>query len=294
MTPRHHSTMSNVSLQESLSLATILLRSKKKLFHILHGEHDTVFGGRGMVFKEVREYSSEDDIRHLNWKITARTGTPMVNLYNETKQIPVVLVYLNSGGLYFGAKKSKREIAIEILTSLSFITLNQYDTLHTLFHSASQHQWLAPSRHKGAVSLTFDAACSLEPLGQHIDFDSLVAQLLQKLKRKSLIFLIGDFWEFEEKHDLGRLAFSHELYCIIIRDHAEEEITLNGSYAITDPLNSKTHTLHIDKQTVTGYRALIQEHESMLKKHFAQHHIASTKIYTDEDAIEKLAQFVRR
>lgn len=277
----------------ALSLESIILRSKKKYFHILHGEHESIFGGRGLGFREVREYSSQDDVRHLNWKITARTGTPMVNLYNETKQIPVVLVYLNSGGLHFGAGKSKRESAIEVLTSLSYAALSKHDTLRTLLYSASQPTWLAPSRHKGAVNTVFTAASRLTPLGHSIDFDQLCEQIMHKVKRKSLIFLIGDFWEFNESHDLGKLAFYHELYCILIRDRAEEQIALRGTYQITDPLTETQHTLTLDKQSASRYKTLVQAHETMLQRHFSTHRIASTKIYTDEDAVEKLAHFMR-
>jgi uncharacterized protein (DUF58 family) len=276
------------------SLASIILRTRKKLFHRLHGEHESIFGGSGMEFKEVREYSGGDDIRHLNWKITARTGTPMVNHYNETKQLPVVLVYLNSGDLHFGEHRSKREHAIEVLSALGYVTLSHHDTLTTLLYSSAQQQWLAPGRHKGMVDLLFSATCALDPLGQQIDFTDLGRQLMQKIKQKSLIFLIGDFWEFGENHDLGELAFAHEIYCIIIRDHAEEVLPPRGTYEVTDPRTQKVHTLTIDKQGASRYRALIQDHEAMLQTHFSTHHIPVTKIYTDEDAIEKLAHFVRQ
>ena len=281
-------------LQHDPLLASIILRTKKKLFHPLHGEHESIFGGSGMDFREVREYSGGEDIRHLNWKITARTGTPMLNRYNETKQLPVVLVYLNSGDLHFGAHKSKRELAIEVLSALGYVTLNHHDTLTTLFYSAAKQQWLAPSRHKGMINLLFSTACGLEPLGEQIDFAALSTLLRQKIRQKSLIFLIGDFWEFGAEHDLGELAFAHELYCIILRDHAEETLPAKGTYEITDPRTRKAQTLTIDKQSAARYSALVADHEAMLHAHLSAHHIAATKIYTDEDAIEKLAYFVRR
>ena len=279
---------------ERSTLASIMLRTRKKHLHILHGEHESIFGGRGLEFREVREYSNEDDIRHLNWKITARTGTPMVTLYNESKQIPVVLVYLNSGGLLFGEYRSKKETATEVLTSLSYATLSNHDTLTTLFYADGQVQWMPPGRHQGIATVNYTTAQALDPLGHRIDFAPLSREIMQKIKRKSLIFLIGDFWEFTEKNDLGKLAFFHELYCIVIRDRNEETLTLRGSYEITDPLTRKTHTLHIDTQDAARYHALAKTHDRMLQKHFDQHQIAFTKIYTDEDAIDKLAQFVRR
>ena len=276
------------------SSESIILRTRKKLFHILHGEHESLFGGRGLEFREVREYSNEDDIRHLNWKITARTGTPTVNLYNETRQIPVVLVYLNSGGLLFGEAHSKKESAIEVLTALSYAAVSKHDTLRTLFYASNESLWTAPGRHRGIVHLNFSTASQLDPLGHTVDFDLLGREILQTLKRKSLLFLIGDFWEFTEKHDLGKLAFQHELYCIVIRDRAEEKLSLRGSYTVTDPHTEKSQRLSIDSKTAARYHALAQSHETMLQRHFSQHRIASAKIYTDEDAIEKLALFLGR
>ena len=281
-------------LQHDPLLASIILRTKKKLFHPLHGEHESIFGGSGMDFREVREYSGGEDIRHLNWKITARTGTPMINRYNETKQLPVVLVYLNSGDLHFGTHKSKRELAIEVLTALGYATLRHHDTLTTLFYSTAQQQWLPPSRHKGMITLLYATACRLEPLGEQVDFSALTLLLRQKIKQKSLIFLIGDFWEFGADHDLGELAFAHELYCILLRDRSEETLPPKGTYAITNPRTRKAQTRTIDKRSASRYKTLIADHEAMLHAHLSTHRIAATKIYTDEDAIEKLAHFVRR
>jgi len=282
------------SVHQDPRLTSILLRTKKKLFLRQYGEHESIFEGSGMDFREVREYSGGEEIRHLNWKITARTGTPMVNRYNETKQLPVVLVYLNSGDLYFGTPKRKQEQAVEVLCALGYAALSHRDTLSALFYATTQQQWLSPDRHRGMVDLLFSTATALDPLGKQIDFTALVEELTQKIRQRSLIFLIGDFWEFDMQHDLGELAMRHELYCIIIRDRAEETLPPQGTYEITDPRTQKTQTLILDKRSASRYETLVQDHTTMLDTHLATHHIPVTKIYTDEDAIEKLAHFIRR
>lgn len=294
MTPqRSESTAPHTSMADP-SLDSILLRTRKKIFHLLYGEHESVFGGRGLDFREVRAYSSSDDIRHLNWKITARTGTPMVNLYNETKQIPVVLVYLNSGSLHFGTPQSKRTTAIELLTALSYMTVSHHDMLSTLLYSAQSQHWLPPSRHRGTVAHTFEAASALDPLGEACSFQTLNTLLLQKIKRKSLLFLVGDFWTFNAMDDLGELAHIHELYCLIVRDNDEEEIQWRGTYEITDPASWESHTLTVDRRSAEAYKKLAEAHDQRLTQHLDSHRIAHTKIYTHEDAIEKLAHFLRR
>ena len=95
------------------------IRTKRNLFLNTTGEHKSVFNGDGLDFREIREYDTSDDIRHINWKVTARRGTASVNIFNEDKQLNIVLVYLNSGSLYFGSIKSKQDTAIEILNLLA-------------------------------------------------------------------------------------------------------------------------------------------------------------------------------
>jgi len=277
-----------------LSKEEILLQTRKKLFLDLHGEHESIFGGHGLDFKEVREYNSNDDIRHLNWKITARTGTPSINLYNETKQLSVLLVYLNSAGLCFGTPKRKQETATEALTALSYAAIHYQDTLRTLFYSHAQQHWHKPGIQKGLVDLNFETANDLDPLGHCIYLSDLSQLLLQKIKRRSLIFLIGDFLDFDTQSDLGRLASQHELYCVIIRDKAEERLSASGEQTIIDPLTEQTHTLTIDRHSALRYNTLMQAHDNILYQHLHLHHINYQKIYTHDNTVDKLRLLVRR
>jgi len=279
--------------QTTLSKEEIILRTKRKLFLHQHGEHESIFSGRGMDFREVREYSSDDDIRHLNWKITARVGKPYINTYNETKQIHIVAVYLNSGGISFGEPKPKSDTAREALVSLSYATVHNHDSLSTLFYSESRQQWYPPSRHRAVVDNNFDRASQIESMGEQIEFLNLSKEILQKLKRKSIIFLIGDFWDFGSDVDLGGLADRHELYCIIIRDRAEETLSLRGRYQISDTSSYNSQLLDIDSATATRYATLVEEHDTMLTRHLAKHRISYTKIYTHDDTIDRLARVMR-
>ena len=279
--------------QTTLSKEEIILRTKRKLFLHQHGEHESIFSGRGMDFREIREYSSDDDIRHLNWKITARVGKPYINTYNETKQIHIVAVYLNSGGISFGEPKPKSDTAREALVSLSYAAVHNHDSLSTLFYSESRQQWYPPSRHRAVVDNNFNRASQIESIGEQIEFSNLSREILQKLKRKSIIFLIGDFWDFGSDVDLGGLADRHELYCIIIRDRAEETLSLRGRYQISDTSSSKSQLLDIDSATATRYATLVEEHDTMLTRHLAKYRISYTKIYTHDDTIDRLARLMR-
>ena len=144
----------------------LLLKTKKKLFLNISGHHNSVLSGNGLDFKEVREYNTGDDIRHVNWKVTARNLTPSVNIFDEDKQLNIVICYLNSGSLFFGSNKSKQDVAVEVLTTLGFSTIYKNDTLTTIFFSEDEDKFLKPTKSKAIVDINFDTAYSQNPLGK--------------------------------------------------------------------------------------------------------------------------------
>lgn len=246
-----------------------------------------------MDLHDVAEYSSSDDIRHINWKATAKSGQPSVNTYNESRQLPIVLVYLNSGGLYFGEYRSKKSVAVEVLTALSAATILGDDSLSTLFYSDNSNQWYHPSRQKSAIYRSYTIADELDPLGCSVDFVQLSATLMKYVNKKSLIFLIGDFWGVGDVQELSELAHFHELYCIIIRDKSEEHLDLRGSYAITDPNTRQSQQLHINSRSASRYNDMVAKHNAMLDTGLETLRVENCKIYTHDDAIVKLAEMMR-
>lgn len=272
------------------TLNEIILKTKRKLFLNFFGEHDSIFSGNGLDFKEVREYNTSDDIRHINWKVTARNQTPSVNIFNETKQLNIVLVYLNSGGLDFGEKTSKKDVAIEVLTALGYAIINNNDMLTTIFYSNKQITFHKPTKHKSIININFDKATKLEPLGNDIDYKELNTYLLNKIKKKSIIFLIGDFLEAV---DFSSIAYKHEVYCTILRDKAEEDLSILGEYNFIDSSTLKEQNISIDKQSIKKYNKLFKAQDTKLLQHLKTNRINYQKIYTSNDVIKKLNHLTR-
>lgn len=225
----------------------ILIETKKRLYLHTHGEHDTIFGGSGLDFKEIREYNSNDDIRHINWKVTSQNQKAYVNTFHQSKQISVVLVYLNSASLYFGEPKSKQKLCVEILTSLGYATILGDDRLSTIFCTKNGIEYFSQTTNRQTVDQNYDLASSLPSLGNGLDYPQIVDELLYRIKQKSVIFLIGDFLE---ELDLQHLSTKHELHCIIVRDKREENLELLGEYNIIDPITQQTHTIDIDTNSI--------------------------------------------
>jgi uncharacterized protein (DUF58 family) len=254
------------------------------------GEHKSVFSGSGLDFKEIREYTTGDDIRHVNWKVTARSRKPSVNIFNEDKQLNIVLVYLNSGSIYFGTKKSKKETMVDVLANLSFAAMNKNDMVSSIFFSDKEEIALKPSKNKTLIDENIKTAINLDPLNKQIDYKNLSHYLLSKLKQKSLIFLIGDFLE---QPNLKLLGAKHELYCVVVRDRFEEDLKLMGEFNLQDTNSNLTQDISIDKASIKKYNELMQKHDKLLHAHFKKSKIRYKKVYTDDNVVSKLLQLLK-
>jgi uncharacterized protein (DUF58 family) len=265
--------------------ASLLIQSKKKLFLNTAGEHTSLFSGDGLDFKEIREYSSGDDIRHINWKVTARKRDTNVNVFNEDKQLNIVLVYLNSGSIYFGSHKSKQDTMCEILTSLGYSAISKNDLLTTVFFSSKEDKFYKANKNAKILDININTAYSLETLGNEIDFDKLSHYLLGKIKQKSLIFLIGDFLQMPNLKALGK---KHEVYCAIVRDKLEEDLQLYGEFDLINTNDYKNQTIYLDETTIKNYNQKMKEYDHQLLSYLSKSNIKYKKIYTHEDVVKNL------
>jgi uncharacterized protein (DUF58 family) len=269
---------------------SLYLKSRKKIFTSLLGEHSSLHSGNGLDFKELREYSSGDDIRHINWNVTAKSLTPAINVYNEDKQLNVVLVYLNSGSIYFGSHKSKQETMIETLAILGYAAANKKDMLSSVFFSSKNIEFIAPSKYKAVVDTNIKKAFALKPLGNDINYNKLNEYLLAKIKKKSVIFIIGDFLEFA---DFKLLATKHEVSCVVVRDRFEENLKLFGEFNFVNTNNGENENIFLDESSIKKYNELLKDHDNKLFAYFKKLNIRYKKIYTDDNMTLKLKQLVQ-
>jgi uncharacterized protein (DUF58 family) len=261
------------------------ISTKKGVFSHLSGEHTTPFSGNGLDFKELREYTTGDDIRHINWKVTARSRNPVVNVFNEDKQLNLVFVYLNSGGLYFGSHRSKQDVALEVFGNLLFSGYSKKDTISSVFIDHKNTKYFPPSNNKVVLEESLKYGSQLSPLGAQIDFKKMSEFLLSSIKQKSIIFLIGDFLELPE---LKLLSSKHELYTIIVRDRFEEDLRLFGEFNLISPDTFEDGEILLDEAACKKYNLLLKEHDTKLISHLKKLKIKHTKIYTHENIIPKL------
>ena len=270
--------------------ASLFLKSKKNLFLNTSGEHTSIFSGDGLDFKEIREYNSGDDIRHVNWNVTAKSGVPSVNIFNSDKQLNIVVVYLNSGSLYFGTFRSKQDTAIEAMTVLGNTAMKKNDLLTSIFFTTKEQKFYKATKNKQRISANIDTAYELDPIGNSVDYDKLNFYLLKKIKQKSLIFIIGDFLDIPDFIFLGK---KHEVYCAIIRDQFEDDLKLMGTFNLVDTNNQHAHQMYLDNSSSKKYKKLMQEHDKKLFTHFYNSKIKYKKIFTNDDVIKELQKLIK-
>jgi uncharacterized protein (DUF58 family) len=269
----------------------ILIRSRRNIFGANAGGSPSIFAGNGLDFAELKEYRFGDDVRTINWKVTAREQAPFVNVFNEERELNIVCVFLESGGIFFGSKRFKQEVMAEALSLISYSALKNDDRVTTLVFSDKEEFFLPPTRALGSLHVTVPEVLGRDPLGKQVDYAKLVEYLNTRIRRRSLIFLIGDF--YGEGIDLSLLA-RHEVYAVMVRDRFEEDPALAGEIELLDAQTQLGSALHLTPALAKRYRDALQARDRRLFAHFAAHRIAGTKLYTDEEPYLKLSALFRR
>lgn len=192
---------------------------------LLLGEYKSAFKGRGWEFDEVREYQLGDEVRSIDWNVTARMGQPYVKLFREEREMTLMLLVDLSSSLFFGSEaRAKHEIAAELAAVLAFLAIRQQDKVGLLVFSDHVELFIPPSKGRAHVWLIIRSILNHRPQGQQTDLDGALRHFLRLRKRRSLAFLLSDFQATGYEASLQQIAQRHELVCLKIADNAEHKL----------------------------------------------------------------------
>lgn len=262
----------------------ILIKTKRQVFSEIPGNNPSIFKGEGFDFVELREYSQGDDVKKIDWLISAKLQKPYVKLYKEERELNVIVALMLGGSMHFGTKRLKGEVALEAASIVGFSAIKNQDSFSYFLFADKLYSFIKPTKKINAVFKMDDDISRFNPLGKKIDFKVLVDRLY-KIKRKSLIFIISDFLD---DFDLRLLSKKHEIIALIIRDRMEEEPKELGFVNLIDPESFESLTLDLDKYTKKMYKKEIKKKDHFMYEHFKKNRIRFTKIYTDEEPFIKL------
>lgn len=261
-----------------MNLKKILLKAKRQVFSELVGNNPSKFKGEGYDFLELREYNAGDDIRHIDWNITAKMQKPFIKVFREERELNVVLASMLNGSVYFGSKKFKQELIVEINALLAYSALKNSDLLTSYIFADKHYITHKPTKRLFAVEALVKDLSEFDPLHKKANYDILAKSLYKSVKRKSLMIIIGDFFEIP---DFTLLSKKHELIVIIVRDKLEESPPLMGFSSLSDPESGAILEGDFNSSSIKAYEQKVKEHDHKLYESFRKAGVKFTKIYTD-------------
>lgn len=203
--------------------------------HIFSGEYHSAFKGRGMSFSEVRAYMPGDDIRSIDWNVTARTGTPHIKIFEEERELTVMLLIDKSRSVYFGSGDTlKNQLITEVAAVLAFSAISNNDKVGLILFSEEVELYIPPKKGKTHILRIIREMLDAEPAGRKTRLDEGLRFFRRVIKKRSICFVIGDFLCTDYEIPLKVAAQRHDLVGLMIYDKIERELPDMGFLKLTD------------------------------------------------------------
>jgi len=269
------------------TLKKILIKTKKQTFSEIIGNNTSKQKGEGYDFCELKEYEYGEDVKNIDWVISAKMQKPYVKVFHAQKQLNIKIVNFLNGSTYFGTKRFKQEVICELASAIGFISIKQGDPFASYIANESLALCTKKSKRSFNVNYMSEQLYNYDVIGRNIDYKKVADELFKTIHHKSIIFLIGDFFDIKNL-DLKLLSSKHEIMVLIVRDKFEEEPSELGNVNFNDPSSNINFEGILNKSTVNEYIKKVKENDTLLYKHFQNCAIKFTKVYTHEDPIKKL------
>lgn len=255
----------------------VLIRARRQIVNDRIGNNGSMFRGEGYDFSELREYTAGDDIRHIDWNITAKLQRPYVKVFHEERELNIVTVAILGGRLAFGSAKSKLESLAEAVAVIGYSALGNNDLFSHYTFVGDRVDEVRSSKKRFAVHSSVETLLSQSLLGKRTDWSFVEKMVNSRLKRKSLIILLGDFFEIP---DVRLLAKKHEVVAVIVRDKEEETPSLDGYATLQDPETGTVLEGDFSPRNAKAYHRKVIEHDVALFEKFRHDGIRAVKLYT--------------
>ena len=271
----------------------IEIKTRHIVNNIFGGEYHSAFKGMGIEFAEVREYYPGDDIRAIDWNVTARTGKPFIKKYDEERELTVMLIVDVSASGFFGTGESlKSDIMIELASILSFSAIKNNDKVGLLLFSDKIEEFIPPKKGKSHVLRVIREMIYHKAKDRKTDISIALEHIQKVLKRKSIIFLLSDFWDDSYQQTMKLINKKHDLINIQILDKAEITIPKLGMVKFHDAETQKSAWIDTNNKQVQNISTkYIQNKNKVIKEFCKKNKIDFISIDTAEGYLNPLEQF---
>lgn len=280
----------------------IEIRSRALSHQIFAGEYHSAFKGRGMAFSEVREYQYGDDVRNMDWNVTARLRSPYVKVFEEERELTVVLlVDISRSGLFGTVGMTKRELVAEIAAVIAFSAIINNDKVGALFFSDHVEEFIPPKKGRGHLLHIIREILEIKPQSSGTDIGGALRYLTNAIKKKCTTFLLSDMIDAlpdgsPRYEDALKVAVNrHDLGIIEVYDPREQSIPSVGLVHVKDGESGDSAWVNTSSRKVReAYSAWFGGLRDKEKKLFNKYQIDSVRIATDEDYVKGLMTFFER
>jgi uncharacterized protein (DUF58 family) len=274
----------------------IEIHTRRLATNLFSGEYHSSFRGQGMEFDEVREYQAGDDIRFIDWNVTARTGVPFIKKFREEREMTVLLVVDASSSLRFGSgTQTKAEQTAELAAVLAFSAIANQDKVGLLFFTNRVERYIAPQKGRGHVLRLIRELLAFRPEHDGSNLAAALEHVVRTQKRRAVVFLISDFWSDDYEHALSICARKHDTIAVQVVDPREEMPVSVGLIRMADAETGRERWVDTDS---SRWAKLLRDSttffEGNLQTVLRRTGTDRIKLVAGESFVITLGQFFRR
>lgn len=215
-------------------LKRIRIKTRQKLNTVFVGEYHSAFKGFGLSFDSVREYQYGDDIRNIDWNVSARLNQLFVKKYIEERELSVVLMIDLSASVDFGSARSKRDLVLDVVTLFLYLAQMNNDRISVLLFTTEVEKYITPRKGRKFILTILDEIINLKPAHRGTNIENAIDFLQRVLKKRSVVFLISDFLDTGFVNKMKHLRKRHDLIPVVISDPMEKEMKIMGLTEFVD------------------------------------------------------------
>lgn len=265
--------------------------------NIFAGEYHSAFKGRGVIFSEVREYQPGDDVRDIDWNVTARHNNPYVKVYEEERELTLLLLIdVSASGLFGAVGEEKKEIMAEIAATLAFSSLQNNDKVGVIFFSDKVEKYIPPKKGKKHILLIIREIIDFQPSSRGTDINVALQFMLNAIKKRATAFLLSDFIDDHDYSHLMTMANKkHELTAVQVYDERDSKMPDIGLIHVEDLETGDTRWLDTSSKGVRkAYEKAWYDRQQRLRTTAARSGVEVGIVRSDEDYVKVLLNVFRQ
>ena len=273
----------------------IEIKTRKLSNNIFGGEYHSAFKGRGMTFSEVRKYQYGDDVRTIDWNVTARYREPYVKVFEEERELTLMLLVDISGSSNFGTRtKLKNEILTEIAATLAFSALNNNDKVGLVLFSNKIELFITPKKGKTHILRIIRELLNYESTSLKTNISKALEFLSQVQKKKAIIFVLSDFIDSDYSKSVQLLSKKHDLTGVRIFDLFEKELQKSGLLFVNDAETGRKLWINSSSKKVReSYNLSFRKNADYFKKTFSKNGAGAIALSTDDEYVKTLLNYFK-